>query len=140
VFYSKNKFEKLVHLVGFIRICHDARSPERQITYILKYIFGLQKAQIGFKQSRDKCIQQNQEYSESINFWCTLYTLPPAPSMVLVCTNQCDNVPLVMGAAICDYEQTTEVFPQLYLLHALKASPTSRARSMENSMHKAIRI
>jgi len=32
VFYSKNKFEKLVHLVGFIiRIYHDARSPERQI-------------------------------------------------------------------------------------------------------------
>jgi len=31
-FYSKNKFEKLVHLVGFIiRIYHDARSLERQI-------------------------------------------------------------------------------------------------------------
>ena len=31
-FYSKHKFEKLVHLVGFIiRIYHDARSPERQI-------------------------------------------------------------------------------------------------------------
>ena len=31
-FYYKNTFEKLVHLVGFIiRICHDARSPERQI-------------------------------------------------------------------------------------------------------------
>ena len=31
-FYSKNEFEKLVHLVGFIiRIYHDARSPERQI-------------------------------------------------------------------------------------------------------------
>jgi len=31
VFYSKNKFEKLVHLVGFIiRIYHDARSPEHQ--------------------------------------------------------------------------------------------------------------
>jgi hypothetical protein len=30
-FCSKNKFEKLVHLVGFIiRIYHDARSPERQ--------------------------------------------------------------------------------------------------------------
>jgi len=30
-FYSKNKFEKLVHLVGFIiSIYHDARSPERQ--------------------------------------------------------------------------------------------------------------
>jgi len=31
-FYSKNKFEKLVRLVGFIiRIYHDARSPERKI-------------------------------------------------------------------------------------------------------------
>jgi len=30
-FYFKNKFEKLVHLVGFIiRIYHDARSPECQ--------------------------------------------------------------------------------------------------------------
>jgi hypothetical protein len=29
-FYSKNKFEKLVYLVGFIvRIYHDARSPEQ---------------------------------------------------------------------------------------------------------------
>jgi len=34
-FYSKNKFEKLVHLVDFIiRIYHDARSPERQICSI----------------------------------------------------------------------------------------------------------
>ena len=32
-FYSKNKFEKLVHLVGFIiRIYHDARSPEHQVS------------------------------------------------------------------------------------------------------------
>ena len=31
-FYSKNKFRKLVHLVGFIiRIYHDGRSPERQV-------------------------------------------------------------------------------------------------------------
>jgi len=31
-FYSDNKFEKLVHLIGFIiRIYHDARSPERQV-------------------------------------------------------------------------------------------------------------
>ena len=30
-FYSKNKFEILVHLVGFVvRIYHDTRSPERQ--------------------------------------------------------------------------------------------------------------
>jgi len=29
--YSRNKFEKLVHLVGFvIRIYRDERSPERQ--------------------------------------------------------------------------------------------------------------
>jgi len=32
-FYSENKFEKLVHLVGFIiRIYHDARSSERQVS------------------------------------------------------------------------------------------------------------
>ena len=31
-FYSRNKFEKLVRLVGFIiRIYHDAPSPERHI-------------------------------------------------------------------------------------------------------------
>jgi len=35
-FYSKNKFEKLVHLVGFIiRIYHDARLVERQKAWIL---------------------------------------------------------------------------------------------------------
>jgi len=32
-FYSKNEFKKLVQLVGFIiRIYHDSRSPERQIS------------------------------------------------------------------------------------------------------------
>ena len=34
-FYSKNKSEKLVHLVGFIiRIYHDARSSEFQISFV----------------------------------------------------------------------------------------------------------
>jgi len=33
-FHSKNKFEKLVHIVGFVvRSYHDARSAERQIPY-----------------------------------------------------------------------------------------------------------
>ena len=35
-FCSKNKFEKLIHIVGFIiRIYHYARSPERQILVIM---------------------------------------------------------------------------------------------------------
>jgi len=35
VFYSKNKFEKLVHLVDFVmRIYHDARSSKRHIWWI----------------------------------------------------------------------------------------------------------
>ena len=35
-FYSKNEFEELLYLVGFIiRIYHDARSPERQIHHLL---------------------------------------------------------------------------------------------------------
>ena len=38
-FYSKNKFEKLVHLVGFIiRIDHDAWSPERRIVTMHGYL------------------------------------------------------------------------------------------------------
>jgi len=42
-FYSKNKFEKLVHLVGFIiRIYHDAPSPERQIGFFFKNRLHLQ--------------------------------------------------------------------------------------------------
>ena len=37
-FYSKNKFEKLVHLVGFItRIYHGARSSERQINNSISF-------------------------------------------------------------------------------------------------------
>ena len=42
-FYSKNKFEKLVHLVGFIiRIYHDERSPERQnLKHDMRYYLAL---------------------------------------------------------------------------------------------------
>ena len=44
-FYSKDKFEKLVHLVGFIiRIYHDARSPGRQ-----KYIIPCSLHKLGLK-------------------------------------------------------------------------------------------
>jgi hypothetical protein len=38
-FYSKNKFEKLVHLVGFIiRIYHETRSSECQVTRAVSWI------------------------------------------------------------------------------------------------------
>ena len=41
-FYSKNKFEKLVHLVGFtVRIYHNAWSSERQIRILMHYCFHL---------------------------------------------------------------------------------------------------
>jgi len=40
-FYSNNKFEKLVHLVGFItRIFHDARSNELQVLRKIVHQFG----------------------------------------------------------------------------------------------------
>ena len=45
-FYSINKFEKLVHLVGFIiRIYHDARSPERQIGRQILSLISLRNTQ-----------------------------------------------------------------------------------------------
>jgi hypothetical protein len=43
-FYAKNKFEKLVHLVGFIIIIyHDARSPERQKVIICIVVRNFRK-------------------------------------------------------------------------------------------------
>ena len=40
-FYSENKFEKLVHLVGFIiGIYHDARSHERQYNSLFVGLAG----------------------------------------------------------------------------------------------------
>ena len=47
--YSKNKFEKLVHLVGFIiRIYRDERSPECQICHCLA-LYRLELIYILFK-------------------------------------------------------------------------------------------
>jgi len=41
-FYSKNKFEKLVHQIGFIiRIYHDSRSRERQIKLLVYKMYIL---------------------------------------------------------------------------------------------------
>jgi len=40
-FYSRNKFEKFVHLVGyFVGISHEARSPERQIQVCVNFSNG----------------------------------------------------------------------------------------------------
>jgi hypothetical protein len=47
-FYSKNKFEKLVHLVGFIiRIYHDAWSSERQSCKKLKKLTKILRCSSG---------------------------------------------------------------------------------------------
>jgi len=49
-FYSKNKFEKLVHLVCFIiRIYHDARSPERQVYCMCSLVLYVFRADITTK-------------------------------------------------------------------------------------------
>jgi len=54
-FYSKNKFQKLVHLVGFIiRIYRDARSPERQINNMTRW------ARFYISVSVYACVQQYQ--------------------------------------------------------------------------------
>ena len=60
-FYSKNKFETLVHLVGFIiRIYHDARSPERQIQRLSSYLtdnIALQRIQSVYSvEENESCV------------------------------------------------------------------------------------
>ena len=55
-FYSKNKFEKLVHLVGFIiRIYHDARSPEGQKNFEARILCTkyLQSQKLSCKETHD---------------------------------------------------------------------------------------
>jgi len=48
-FYSKNKFEELVHFVGFIIIIHhDAWSPESQIRKFLSHR-AIDTTPLGFK-------------------------------------------------------------------------------------------
>ena len=73
-FYSKNKFEKLVHLVGFIiRIYHAARSPERKI--------GIEMcADIYWKYSLHK-----QELRER----CLIIAGVWGPQMVILCHTLC---------------------------------------------------
>jgi len=56
-FYSKNKFEKLVHLIGFIiRIYHNAWSSECQISYVvvLRFTIGSKAQQrVNFRKACD---------------------------------------------------------------------------------------
>ena len=54
-FYSKNKFEKLVHLVGFIiRLYHDAQSSEHQIesSYLCRNLIHSQNCVLSLTHSR----------------------------------------------------------------------------------------
>jgi len=65
-FYSKKKFEKLVHLVGFIiRIYDDARSPERHLFFYLN-IF-----QLVYIYAQHVRIQNLVYYSYSMGWICT---------------------------------------------------------------------
>jgi hypothetical protein len=55
-FYSKNKFEELVHLVRFIiRIYHNSRSPERQIRNESEYIVLSCSNKLPFKLKNAVC-------------------------------------------------------------------------------------
>ena len=67
-FYSKNKFEKLMHLVDFImRIYHDTRSPERQIA---NWYFCFQQT----KCSQSRNVQSFKDFQKSSR----IYRLCPA--------------------------------------------------------------
>jgi hypothetical protein len=56
-FHFQNKFEKLVHLVGFIiRICHDARSHERKWSRIYFCILHLYRKNMRTQPALIGCI------------------------------------------------------------------------------------
>ena len=52
-FYSKNKFEKLVHLVGFIiRIYHDAGHLNGNM-FVVSYLFNVSASRVIVKKSNN---------------------------------------------------------------------------------------
>ena len=58
-FYSKNKFERLVHLVGFIiRMCHDARPSECQNMSANRTIKQFDVTRVQFQQNSFLCLQR----------------------------------------------------------------------------------
>ena len=63
-FYSKNKLEKMLHVVGFIiRIYHDARSAERQIN---KRPSAMKSARNRTSSYADICITINQVFNHAL--------------------------------------------------------------------------
>ena len=68
-FYSKNKFDKLVHLVGFIiRFYHDARSSERQIGQISLFLYFMYSS---YLQVVKKYSWFSEHYAHLQQFNCT---------------------------------------------------------------------
>jgi len=101
--YSKNKFEKLVHLVGFIiRIYHDARSPERQMHYFLLIYFNSNPLHVSDRlaahhQNDQLCINSNWykhpswSCQQPVNIThdytnCCLYTVDPPDDELQACS------------------------------------------------------
>ena len=75
-FYSKNKFEKLVHLVGFIRrICHDARSPECQNLNCCSPTFSHGKTPKIISLSRGNPTQESVYRPENIDAYGSIQSL-----------------------------------------------------------------
>jgi len=78
-FYSKNKFEKLVHLVVLvIRIYHDARSLERQIRNIFKCAdSNFRSYQGGYSIAKCNLQRQHKNSSNCSSFRFQPITLSP---------------------------------------------------------------
>jgi len=73
--YSKNKFEKLVYLVGFIiRIYHDAWSPECQKSTLISSSFAIKKnmplySVINHYIHASYCLKSRIKNSDNILLW-----------------------------------------------------------------------
>jgi len=78
-FYSKNKFEELVHLIGFIiRIFHDSRSPERQI--LCKYWKFWRNSYTNILDASSIILV----LKELLNFFCMSYVISEYTSLFLI--------------------------------------------------------
>ena len=74
-FYSKNTFEKLAHpFVFIIRIYHDARSPERQIS-----LSSWRISDIFARAKRTAISPLNAAAQTAVTKWTTAQLYPPSP-------------------------------------------------------------
>jgi len=126
-FYSKNKFEKLVHPVGFIiRIYHDARLPERQKDVCL-YVFSITEQYFIIF-----CIKKEKDRAS-----CFLWRLDQIVFIVAVLKRKRLSVPMILSTVVVSRIVMVTTWPSA-VQNCSVLVPTQRTGSKPRGEHGSI--